>query len=513
MMVAAGKLKDAEAEIDRLLVSQPDSPDLLTTQAFIFMLTNRLDQAQVNIDRVLRVDQGNPVALVYRAQLQASRPGGLDDAIRDLEVVRNANPNSIDARRMLADLYRRKGDLPGEIGELEGLLLVMPNDKSIMIRLAERYAQASPPRWNDAERLFRNAKADPGMAADADIFHNEALMWLARKDLAKAGENVRRAVELKPESSKHQATLLRVMLEQRQASQVVARADQFLAKNPESRDVWRMRAMANVQLNKADIALADLTRAFEISLKSDSEQQVGEVVNEVIGLIGPKRAIEYFRPKADGNDAVRILLAQLLSREGQEDETIEIAEGLVKRLDQLTPNVRVATLRFLGTFYLTSKNKLNPSRARELYGQLLQLTPDDYTALNNMAYALLLPDSGGTPSEAIKHSQAAVNEMRKLGINDPLILDTHGWALIQNGRIDEGINTIREALNRQEFPDGWYHIAEGYLKEQKFADAEQALRKAMDIIDQMQRDKLEVDPNLVRRIDAALTRVKDAPVR
>jgi hypothetical protein len=63
-------------------------------------------------------------------------------------------------------------------------------------------------------------------------------------------------------------------------------------------------------------------------------------------------------------------------------------------------------------------------------------------------------------------------------------MDTHGAALIRAGRVSAGINVLRDALARKQFPDGYIHLAEGLLKNNELSEAASSVDRAEDLVKQ-----------------------------
>jgi hypothetical protein len=84
-----------------------------------------------------------------------------------------------------------------------------------------------------------------------------------------------------------------------------------------------------------------------------------------------------------------------------------------------------------------------------------------------------------------------------------LIYDTQGWALILNGRVDDGIDILQKVAEGATFPDVHYHLAKGYLLKGLADGAQRELKVASTILDQAIADKRNVDQSLRAKIDEA----------
>jgi tetratricopeptide (TPR) repeat protein len=197
------------------------------------------------------------------------------------------------------------------------------------------------------------------------------------------------------------------------------------------------------------------------------------------------------------------MIARLQQTKGDTQASIKTLESVLARQDELSREDKINAYRFGGTLYLMVSDA---QKSADCYKKLLELAPDDMTALNNLAVLLAEVMQPPNPKDGLVYSQRAHELMKKGGRRDPLVLDTHGWLLVLSGQTDEGIEVLRTALQIRKIPDAYYHLGEAYLRK-KFAD--QALRElelALDLYKQMKEQKQPVDPSLEGKIENALTR-------
>jgi tetratricopeptide (TPR) repeat protein len=171
--------------------------------------------------------------------------------------------------------------------------------------------------------------------------------------------------------------------------------------------------------------------------------------------------------------------------------------------EQLSPSDRENALRFGGTLYLMVNQ---PDKAKDCYEKLLKMAPDDMTSLNNMACLLAEVVQPARPDEGVKYSQHAYELMKNGGRKDALVLDTHGWLLTLVGKLDEGIDTLRQANEIKSIPDAHYHLAEAYLKKGTPEMAQRELEIAMDLIRSYESNKTPYDPSLKSKVEGAIAR-------
>jgi len=130
---------------------------------------------------------------------------------------------------------------------------------------------------------------------------------------------------------------------------------------------------------------------------------------------------------ADSRSVTRLHLAMVRAGMNAEAESL-INDWLNKR-----PN-DVQARRYLATFYY-QQQRTRDSIAQ--YAKLLSHAPNDLMALNNLA--LQYSD--------IKDPRALATAERAHGLapNNPSILDTYGWILVQSGKLKTGIANLQKA--------------------------------------------------------------------
>jgi Tfp pilus assembly protein PilF len=113
-----------------------------------------------------------------------------------------------------------------------------------------------------------------------------------------------------------------------------------------------------------------------------------------------------------------------------------------------------------------------PQDARRLYEAALQKEPDNLIMLNNLAMLLASTKDPKSVDYAARAYKAAPRT--------PGIADTYGWALVQQGRVDEGLPVLRAAADG--LPDNaevQYHLAVALAAKKQNAEAQTLLKKSL----------------------------------
>jgi Flp pilus assembly protein TadD len=102
------------------------------------------------------------------------------------------------------------------------------------------------------------------------------------------------------------------------------------------------------------------------------------------------------------------------------------------------------------------------------YQAALKIDPDNALILNNLAY--VMAESGDATA-----SQYAERAYRQAPFN-PNVVDTYGWALVQNGQTAKGVEMLRAASSLAPGnPDIRLHLGKALLKTGDKAGAKEAL--------------------------------------
>jgi len=173
LQIDAGRLADAEKEMRGLLDRTPNpSVSLLIEQSYIYMKSGRSNEALPILEKILADDAHQPDALLYRGTIYAASMRNLDQAVRDLQEVRDSgSPASSEARLILVDAFHFKGDDDSAIRELEAMVRLNPADEKARVQLASYYSRATPPRWVDMEFTLNDALKQPELAVQRKLLH------------------------------------------------------------------------------------------------------------------------------------------------------------------------------------------------------------------------------------------------------------------------------------------------------------------------------------------------------
>jgi tetratricopeptide (TPR) repeat protein len=477
-----------------------------------YLRSGRPKEALDLLNQVLAADPRNPGGLLYHCKALLMLPNpDLDQVAKELSVIREVNPEDLDARYLLAEVQRKRNDMDSAVRELEEILRQHPEQKRARLTLMELYANTSPPRWVDAERVARDAANVPSLANDPEVLVAEANLWRTKGEPKRAIQRLDAARKAGATDALVNQTLLSILIDAKAYTMAMQVTDQLPldAKN----QWWAHQARGRARAGMGDMqgATQEFEAAIQLLTAAKDDRHASELVQQMADAVGVDAALRQIQGRvAAGNPGWIITAAQLHERKSDLPTARKMVDDLLSKPEKLTPMQKVLALTYAGHAWITDPDA-NMARAKDAYGQLTQLMPDDYIAWNNLACIKGLP-----PEESLRYSQMAYDKMQKANINEPYVLDTHGWNLVQVGRTDEGLSVLLSAWATKQFPEVAYHLAVAN-KNKALADrnpallveSEKYLTQASDLFGKAVERHEVADLHLGDDIQAALREVRD----
>ena len=112
---------------------------------------------------------------------------------------------------------------------------------------------------------------------------------------------------------------------------------------------------------------------------------------------------------------------------------------------------------------LSNEPATPPETVRSDCLALLQRSPDDPWALNNMAEFCIDYSHPRAVEQGVEYGSRAYRSSGLQGEADPRIADTYGWALVLAGRGADAIPVLKSAADKLPIPETQYHLAKAYL--------------------------------------------------
>ena len=501
LLVNQGKLADAEALITTVM-QKNKTPELTTALAYIYLNSNRVQQSLDLLNQVLAERPGMPNALFFHAMATLRLPNPkLDDAISDLVQVREDMPQNLAARYLLVDCLEHTKDLDSAAKELEGILKIAPGQKMARMKLIELYSNDNPPRWLDAERVARDGDATPEIANDPEFLAAEARLYSKRGDADHAIRCITSAMKLQPENLGLTRTYSGVLETGKKYQDLLSETDKLSKENQALWWVHSFRGSAKCKLGDRTGGLQEFLDALNATFAAKDETAGRVVVDQMVDAAGADAALKMVMGLPQASEPKWLLTtAWLQQKKGDIPAARKTIEQVLTNLQKLSPEEQQLALSFAGSVYMQDPDP-NNDRAREIYLQLLKVTPNDYTIYNNLACNRSVP-----APDALQYGKKAYDLMQQQHTFEPLVADTYGWALVQSGEernLDAGLNVLLDAWNARHVVDIAYHLGEAYLRKNNGIEADKYLTQAQALFTDALNNKEQLDVTLQKSIVAA----------
>lgn len=403
--MAAKRVDDAKAAFEQALVVAPGDPVVSQNLAFLAIRDKNFDLARSYYLKVID-HLPNYLPAILRLAALADIQGDTQEMVKQLEQAKDAHPQEVQPRVMLARYYLTQGkpeQVPILIGELDQSLKNQPDVLNVI-----GLSHLQRKEFLDAKAIFQKLSTQRRDAPQPH--HNTGLSYLGLGEKVKAEQEFEKALEISPSYLQPRIELVRLLLLRKERGKAV-----------ENLSILKELAPENAEVLQLDAARARL----------DGNQK------EALSL----SAVAFEKSPTTRN---MLVLAQQNWAMGQKQEAQNILESWLKE----HPKDVLARLE-LADMYL---GKGEEAKASDEYVQVLELHKDNTLALNNLAW--LLRDK--KPKQALKYAQQAVDQSQQ----SPLAMDTLAVVLLKNNEEVKAQRTIERALKKlPDNPSIKYHSA------------------------------------------------------
>jgi tetratricopeptide (TPR) repeat protein len=511
----AGRFPEAEKLLRGLLQSESKEAQLHALLGVVLLNQGKREQASEAMNTALDLDPKNATALYSRGQLRLSSvPPQVDDAIRDLQLLRDTVPQHVEARVSLADAYKRKYRPEDAARELEVALSLAPSRRDIRVNLLDLYTKGRVPKWGDAERLINDViSAEPKEVMWRRVL---AKMYSARGKHLEAAGAAREAIMLEPTNGELIRDYFDVLETGKNWQQLDRECNELLNGDAGiAKSGWWIyvkRGIAKRNRGDKQGAMEDFMTAFKITSEMEtggiSQMQV-HVVEKMAEHLDTKEAIRRAETLANNDPRWKVVLAYLHHTDKNPRKAFQLIEEVRGQMSEAPLKDKLTTLSVAGTIYMLNEQY---DQARSAYEDMLKLEPENTAAMNNVACMLAEYGSSPDPKKALEYSTKAYNLLMSRNQSDPNILDTHGWVHVLCGgpNIDIGIEYLNDAIKSGDLPEAHFHMGEAMLKKKMPEEAVKSFARAAEILREREAKGQQVDSKLRQRIDDGAYRAEMA---
>ncbi len=416
------------------------------------------------------------------------RVARVEDAIHEAEGVLKSDPDYPDAHRLLARVYwhmlsenqsekSNKEDLHKAIEHMEALTRMQPSDMDSWQVLGRLYKMNNQPE--KAQEAFKKVlNADPD---SKDGLSSLAQLYFEQGDYPETVELLKKIPEA--DMDPPLLDMLGYSYSQtRDFDAAVATYEKALAKDPENVELRRAYAMALMDMGNTPAARAE----FEKILKADPDDaatylQMAKLDRQEGRFDQARKELE--RAKALKSDSMDIAYQQALLEDavGNQDKAIELLQGLIKQSEraggEYTPaeaNNRAIFLERLGSVY---REQRKFEAALQTYKQIValgqgQAARGEQLIVDTLRQNHQLPQALGEVDSALQKLPDE-REQRELRI-------LRAFVVGEMGQVEEAAKQLQGLMkNTPADRDLWLNVAQVYIQAKQFAQAEQAVNKAL----------------------------------
>lgn len=455
-----GQLAKALAVADGLARSNPGNATVLAVQAYAKAQSEDYAGARAGYEKALKLDPNLLDASLGLARIE-SRTGSFDAANRRLRGLLKGHERNVNVLFELALLHELWGKPDEALKWLEsaaaasgpretradfalvawhlrthqpsraaeaakGLLAKLPED----VEALQAYAAAQAANGDLAGAKTTLTNAGRRAAFDAPRLVEVARQQISVKDLPGAAYNLEKALTATPDFLPALAMMSSVNLAQGDAAAAERRARQVIQAAPKSAMGYNLLAEVAHSRGQPAVVLDSLRKAHELD---KSQASLSKLIRVTFNQQGAK-------PALDLGDA-----------------------WLKRNPDDLAVRSAMAEVSLRGGDF---------AAARRQYETILKRRPNHAETLNNLANVLMETKDPG--------AVAMAERAYKADSQNPLLMDTAGWANHLAGNHDRALQLLREArLRAPDVADIRYHLGAVLAKAGRNAEAREELQAAL----------------------------------
>lgn len=477
-LLASSQYDQAGKMISDMLSADSTDYEARGLYGLLLLRQNKLGEAIEQFNQALAVNPSHAESLRFRglAQLQkGDKRKALEDLGRAADI--NKDPNF---ELQLAEISVGLKDYDNAEKVLRGMLESRPDNMVILQRLAEVYMIQKEQGWTRLENLIAaGKKLSP---KEPTYYQIEAQMWDLRKQPTKEIDALKVLLAMPDPviSGIAMENYLRVLQSAGQYDKMTDLIEQYRKKGDFG---WLKAYEGYVAIKRNNTAKAE--KLFAEAIVGASHSQVGNVLIEIELAYGPQatpaKTSQWIKQRGDNDALAWAQLALEYSRVPNiplAQEAFQVA--LSKSFGEEKARISESAGR---VYYEQARSQTGQKRAdllvlsEKAYLECLSLTPDNNSALNNLAY--LYVEDLNQPDKALPYAQ----HVYILSPQSANVADTYAWVLARLKRYDEAVGILEQIIETQEgSPAFRYHLGWVYEQTSQFDKARRQYQNALDAI-------------------------------
>lgn len=484
-LLASSQFGDAEKEIEsyRRDYSKDIRGYTLKAESILRQRSDKvsLDEARDLLNKVLAEKPDENWSLYARARIAVAQRR-FKDAQDDLTRLKSIDPRAFgfEARAELARVLESSGNLQLAEAELRQIIEERGDDSEQAMSLIAFFIRTDETRKAEAYCNERIAKSPD----DPFWYYQLGRLMAKRGEHAAAIQPLGKALDLtKGRNLQVLEEWINAMTAAGREREVVSAAQKL---SPESVTPRIMVAIAAAhwRLKQSKEAAELVTRALE-GIAGEALEEVDIIARRASSFIPEPLlmncildAEKKFTSQPDASARLRLEIVRargliqlqtpdaLKQAEKIADDVLAAAPARLRPLQAAARHTKALTRDFGGDY----------NEALKQYELAVQLTPEDATLLNNIAF--VLADKLDRPADALPYIERAA----RLAPQNPNFLDTLGYVHYRNNDLARAETALREALRLDSKSlAANYHLALVLIKDKRAGEARALLQRIMDL--------------------------------
>ena len=443
-VAAIARKYDLAIELNKLwLEVDPESVKAQQTLSSLMVLSNRLDDLAPQLATVLEQDKASLPANLMHLNRVLSRHGDKKSVQRLVDRLASPYDQVPEAHFAMGQAAANASDFMRAQSEFEKALLLRPD-------------------W------------EPAALARAQI--------QARQSSQTAITSLSDFVERYPNARDARLALARLLISEKQYDAARVQFDRLIQDNPDNPEVIYPVAMLALQQGDTTTGRAQLEKLLNSDFpdKSTLHFFIGQIDEDKKQL---EPALQHYRQVTVGEQYInaRARAAQILLKLGRPEEAREMIRGTQASSNTERTQLTLAESQLLresgkhteAYALLESALSKQPDNTELLYEtaltserlgktdvlekhlkHLLEIKPDHAHALNALGYSF------AERNIRLNEAHQLITHALSLAPQDPFIMDSMGWVLYRQGKLNEALTTLETAYKIKADPEIAAHIGE-----------------------------------------------------
>lgn len=426
-LLRAGRRDEALVQLDYILNSAAGEPAERMWAVANLLSREQDKKAAVEVMETLIDQHGRTPESLFAYALLAIRAEQMDKAREAMDQVAELKPTNEGVAIAYIGVLQKQGETKAAIEWLESVLKKHPEQQNM--RLIYARLLADDKQYDGAYREFKALEKQ--QPANADVKYALGLLELQRQNSRKARPYFEQLVKMGEHADEGRFYLGQIAESEK---------DDALARK------WFE------EVKEGELRLESRLR---VALMLARQGKAGEAQKYLQGITPESEAERIRLIRAEG---------EILADAGQLQAAMDVYDRALK-------DSYDSELLYTRAMLAEKMNRLEIVE-RDLR-QLLERDPDNSQALNALGYTL------ADRTTRYEEAYALIKRALELAPNDFYILDSMGWVLFKQGKLDEALNYLGQARAQRDDPEVVAHMVEVLVAKGERNQARQLLAEAL----------------------------------